>query len=170
MPKRYVKLLGVSLKEKLEEMSEGSHHDVVNLYEEIAISRLAAMQAIKLASPVLDGTTELEPHVRVLALSCLQDAMEHVRRMVLSAARIEKSVDGRVSLQVIDLLFMQVIRVVHEACPDEELAEKIEAGIREIKLPVHSKNAGASLMDGIDSTPDMMVGEMDESVCGDDDV
>lgn len=170
MPKRYAKFLGETLRNKIEELSQDPHHDQVSLYEEIAVARLAAIQALKLAEPVLNGTVKVKPQTTVLAIECLREAMNHVRDMVVSAARVEQASGSKVSLRVVDLIVMQLIKAIHDVCPDRKVADKIAEHVREnVRLPM-DKTADVwspSVIDGVESTPDMMVHEMDASVCGD---
>ena len=167
MPKRYAKFLGVTLRNKIEELTSDPHFDQINLYDEIAIARLSATQALKLAEPVLTGSIKVKNTTMVLAMSCLRDAMDHVRDVVVAAAKIEHDAGGKVSLRVVDLVIMQVIKAIHEVCDDPVLADLIEKAVREnVRLPEGSGDAGALIVDGVESTPDVIVMEMDESICG----
>ncbi len=170
MSKRYAKFLGETLRDKIEELASVPHHEQVSLYDEIAVARLAAVQALKLAEPVLNGEVNVKAEVKALAIECLREAMNHVRDMVVSAAKVETASGSKVSLRVVDLLIMQVIKAIHDVCPDKDVADKIAEHIRDnVRLPTgETSDVGApSIIDGVESTPDMMVLEMDESVCGD---
>lgn len=167
--KRYAKFLGPTLRSAIEELASDPHFDQVNLYDEIAVSRIAASKALKLAEPVLTGEAEVKESVKVLALDCVREAMNHVRDMVTAAAKIERDANAKVSLRVVDLIIVQIIKAVYEVCPDKELAKKIAEHINDnVRLPSNlGADVGANVIDGVESTPDMMVLEMDESVCGD---
>ena len=169
LSKRYAKFLGPTLRKAIEELSSDSHFNQVNLYDEIAISRIAAGKALKLAEPVLTGEIEAKENARMLALELTKEAMNHVRDMVVAAAKIERDANAKVSLRVVDLIVMQIIKAIHEVCPDKALADKIAEHINEnVRLPTQlSSDVGAIVVDGVESTPDMMVLEMDSSVCGD---
>jgi hypothetical protein len=169
LPKRYAKFLGPTLRKAVEELSKDPHFDQVNLYDEIAISRIAAGNALKLAEPVLMGEVEVKESAKMVALDLTKEAMNHVRDMVVAAAKIERDANAKVSLRVVDLIIMQIIKAVHEVCSDKELADKIAEHINEnVRLPAQlNADVGATVIDGVESTPDMIVSEMDESVCGD---
>lgn len=167
MSKRFTKYLGLTLKAKIEELTSESHHDQINLYDEIAIARLAAVQALKLAEPVLNGTVDVKPEVTMLALDCLRESMNHIRDIVIAAAKIEAAAGGKVSLRVIDLIVIQVIKAIHDVCPNVELADKIEKQIRDtVRLPSENAPVDGVIAVGVESTPEVMVMEMDQSVCG----
>lgn len=167
MSRRFLQFLGPTLKAKIEELTSEPHHDQINLYDEIAIARLAAVQALKLAEPVLNGSIKVDANVTALALGCLRDAMDHVRDVVCSAAKIEAAAGGKVSLRVIDLIVIQIVKAIHEVCPDIELANKIEKQIREtVHIPNEDSPVNGVIAVGVESTPEIMVMEMDQSVCG----
>lgn len=169
MRKRYAKFLGQTLRDKINELSTDPHFDQVNLYDEIAIARLGAIQALKLAEPALLGTHDLKPETIALSLSCLHDAMDRVRDVVVAASKIEKDSDGRVSLRVVDLVIVQIIKTIYKICPDETLAIELEKTIRDtVRLPVIADgSSGAMIAEGVENTPDCIVNEMDASICGD---
>lgn len=160
IPRIYSKYLGKTLKEELEAFLGQSHHQQVSVYEELAISRVAAAQALRLAEPVLTNDIKLKPETVALALSCLRDAMNNVRDMVVAAAKIEALATDKISIRYLDTFLTQIIRAIYIACGDEDgIAEVIEQEIREnVRLPIVSDL-------GTDSTPSTVL-EMDESIVG----
>jgi len=162
-----MKFLGPTLKRKIEELTSEPHHDQINLYDEVAIARLSAVQALKLAEPILNGEVDVKPEVAALAMECLRDAMDHVKDVVTAAAKIEANAGGKVSLRVIDLIVVQIVAAIHEVCADDELADKIALHIREtVHIPNEDTPVNGVVHIGVESTPDVMVMEMDQSVCG----
>lgn len=161
LPTKYGKYLGDTLKKAVDDFLSEPHHEQVSVYEELAISRLAASQAIKLAQPVLEGRIELSAETRALALGCLQDAMNNVRDMVVAAARIEAIATDKVSIRILDTFVTQIIRSIYRVCgDDDEMAAAIEVEIRKtVRLP--SKES-----EGIDILPSTIL-EMDSTITGD---
>ena len=166
----YTRELGPTLKQKLEELTDKPHHEQLTLYEELAIARVQAMQALKMAEPALEGK-DLKPETRALCFSVLNDAMENVKEMVLAASRIEKEADDKVSIKVLDLFVLQITRAIFRVCgtDNEGLARKIQEEIeRTVRLPLHNGTDPNVTIEGVTSTPDMLVREMDDMTAPED--
>lgn len=165
MPSKYRRHIGIPLKEKLDEFMDGGHHEQIQLYEELAIVRAMAVNALKLAEPVLQpGRKKIKAHIQVIALDLLAECMENVRKMVETIAKMEKLSDGKVSLRVVDMLLAQVIKLLHKKYPDD--GDELEVLIRDIRLPEADHEPGGGFTQGTEITPDAMVTEMDESILG----
>lgn len=163
----YRKHVSAPLSELMSAVLDVPRPELVNLYEELAVARTAALRAIKLADPVLSGA-KVEPGTASLALEVLRDAMNSVRDMCVAISRIEKDSDDKVSLSTVHLFIEQVTRAVYRACGDDAdgraLAERIEVEIKDtVRLP--TREAGLSV-EGTEITPDMAARAMDESVAG----
>lgn len=65
LPYRYSKHLGPKLREAVDEFLAQPHHDQISLYEELAMLRLAATQAIRLAEPALVGNAKIKPATEI---------------------------------------------------------------------------------------------------------
>jgi len=152
---KYGRHLGKTLRAQLAELASSPHHEQVELYEELALTRLAALDAIKLWEAAQKSKVD---ETKALAVSCLHDAMTRVREMCLAVTRIEKDSEDKVSLRVVDLLILQVVRAVHRVCQDDELAGKIEEEIHNtVRMPTTDDTTP-----GTDLTPDEVVREMDD--------
>lgn len=136
MPGFYSKFVGPKLRAQLDEMLQESHDKQLSLYEEIAVSRTAAMQALALAEPALTGEIK-DPRLVSLSISVVQQAMSHVANLVQVAARIEKDADDKFSLKVLALFVMQITKAVYEVLgEDNETAARIVAAIDDrVKVP-----------------------------------
>jgi hypothetical protein len=146
LPKFYSKYLGPKLKDKIQELLEAPHDEQIALYEELAIARSNACQALKLAQPLWDEkqSKKLEPETKALILSTVNDAMDHVKDMVLAASRVEKDAADKVSVKVLNLVVMQIVYAINDVCGTENLkiAQAIERAIDErVRLPMNSQLA-----------------------------
>lgn len=161
----YSKKLGPALRDKVEELLGSSHDEQISLYEELALMRIAASQAVKLAEPALTGNNVSDKAKR-LAISLMCDALSEVREFVVAAARIEREANGRVSIRVVNLFIMQIVRAIYRACEgDDELAKRIEAEINEtVRLPKDGDADPNVLIEGTMLLPSDAAREMDDSL------
>ncbi len=165
LPKHYTKHLGKTLKQKIEDLTEQSHHEQVQLYEELALMRIVAEQAVRLAEPVLMGDTKVDARTTMLAMSALGEALTGVKELVLAAAKIEKDAEDKVSVRVLDLFVLQILRAIYRACDDKEVAARIEQELQDtVALPAHNQNAAIPETDGTTLTPSDIVKEMDDTI------
>ena len=143
LPVVYSKFLGPKLAERVEELLEQPHAEQVSLYNELAIARSAACEALKLASPLFDEkqAAKLTPDLKSLMIQTLGTAMGEVKDLVLAASRLEKEAGDKVSLKVVNLIVMQIILAINDVCGAEhlDLAEAIARAIDErVRLPLNS--------------------------------
>lgn len=144
----------------------------VQLYEELALMRTHVQQAVKLASPVFEGK-KVKESTRVLALSCMRDALDGVRNMCLAVSKIEAAAEDKVSLTTVNLFVAQIVRAVYRVCGEEHegLARRIEAEIESgVRVPKVRDVSANVVVDGTAITPDSAAAMMDESVCGNEEV
>ncbi len=144
LPSYYSKYLGPKLKDRIEELLNKPHDEQVALYEELALARATAAEALLLAAPLWDGTQseKLNPDVRALMVQTLSQAMNNVKDLVLAASRIEKEAGDKVSIKVINLIVLQIISAINDVCGTENLdiAKAIEAAIEEkVRLPLNDR-------------------------------
>ncbi len=140
----YSKYLGPKLTELVRANLNEPHDEQVALYQELAILRSAACEAIKLAQPLFDDDMRklLNVETQAMIFSTLQNAMSSVKDMVLAAARIEKDSKDKVSLKVINLIVAQIIEAVNQECgtENEALGEAIAKRINDkVRLPINDK-------------------------------
>lgn len=165
LPRFYSQKLGPTLQRKIEELLGTSHDDQVNVYEELALMRIAAAQAVKLAEPALMGN-RVNDNTKRLAISLMGDALSQVREFVVAAAKIERDAHGRVSIHVVNLFVLQVIRAIYRACGDDTAtAERIEAEINAtVRLPKDGDADPNIVIDGTHLLPSDAAKDMDASL------
>ena len=142
----YSKYLGPILSERVREAVNQPHDEQVSLYQELAITRGTACEALKLAQPLFDPKLRkmIDDETAGMIVSTLNTAMSSVKELVLAAARIEKDSKDKVSLKVINLIVAQIIAAVQDVCGEdhEELAEAIAAAIdKKVRLPMNDKTS-----------------------------
>jgi hypothetical protein len=121
-----------------------SHDDQVSLYEELAVARATACEALALAQPLFDPETsaKLNAETKALMVQTLSQAMASVKELVLAASRVEKDADDKVSLKVVNLIVQQIVVTISEVCGTEQLplAEAIAKAIDErVRVPLSDK-------------------------------
>lgn len=144
LPMFYSKYLGPKLSERVKELLDQPHDEQISLYQELAIARVNACEALKLAQPLYDDekSKKLSPELKSLILNTLQDAMGGVKELVLAASKLEKDSADKVSIKVINLIVMQIIMAINDVCGTENMAiaEAIAQAIDErVRLPLNDK-------------------------------
>jgi len=144
LPVIYSKFLGPKLSERVRELLDKPHDEQISLYQELAIARANACEALKLASPLYDEelSEKLTPEIKSLMISTLSTAMTEVKDLVLAASRLEKEAGEKVSLKVVNLIVMQIVLAINDVCGTEYLglAEAIALAIDErVRLPLNDK-------------------------------
>ncbi len=143
-----------TLKKLLDDLTGLPHHKQMQLNEELALARVTALNAVKLADAAFESGDRKS---MALAIPLLQDALMFVKDMCLAVSKIEAMMEDKVSLTVVDLYVTQIVRVISKHVT-EEVAERIATDIREnVKVPVD----GAMQMEGVLS-PSALAAEMDE--------
>jgi len=140
----YSKYLGPKLTELVRANLNEPHDEQVCLYQELAITRSMACEAIKLAQPLFDDDQRklLNTETKAMIFGTLQSAMGAVKELVLAAARIEKDSKDKVSLKVINLIVAQIIESINQECGTENqaLAEAIAKKINDkVRVPINDK-------------------------------
>jgi len=141
LPGFYSKYLGPKLSERVKDLLNRPHDEQVALYEELAIARAAACEAIKLSQPLFEGG-QVNEVTKSLMIQTLESAMSNVKDLVLAASRLEKDAEDRISMKVVNLIIMQIIVAINEVCGSEhqELAEAIAQAIdHKVRLPINDK-------------------------------
>ena len=144
MPSYYSKYLGPKLSERVREALNTPHDEQVSLYEELALTRTMACEALKLAQPLFDDKQckKLNEETKALMVTTLGTAMNNVKDLVLAASRIEKDASDKVSIKVINLIVRQIIMAINDVCGTErmELAEAIAHAIdQRVRLPLNDR-------------------------------
>lgn len=151
---------GPALRAKILELSKAPHHVQVSLHEELALTRAAADQAVRLAGAALDKG---DAKTKDLAIQCMVDALGNVKEMALAVSKIERDIEDKVSLKVIDLFIMQIMKCIYSAV-DEDVAQHIEQLInKNVRLPAPGMDP-SRLIEGTLITPDQIVQDMDNTI------
>jgi hypothetical protein len=139
----YSSVLGPKLSQRLLELVSRPHEEQVNLYEELALARSNAMEALQLAQPLYDERAKkLTEETKSMMVATVGQALAYVRDMVLAASRIEKDAENKVSIKVVNLIIMQVVEVIRAACGKENaaIADVIAKAItKKIYEPLNNK-------------------------------
>lgn len=144
MPGFYSKHLGPKLSERVKELLDQPHDEQVSLYQELAVTRATACEALKLCQPLWNEKLreKLAPETEALMIQTLGQAMSNVKDLVLAASRLEKDAGDKVSMKVMNLIVMQIVLAINDVCGTEnlELAEAIGKAIDErVRLPLNDK-------------------------------
>lgn len=163
MPRYYRDCFGKTLKERFEGLMDAPHREMLALYEELALTRAAAAESIKIASVALDASKTLEG--KQLALSLINDACVAVGEMVERVSKVESISTDAVSMNVVDLFIQQICRAAYKACGDEhvDIAKRIEAEIFKLTSEP-GKGVVATKLIGTAITPDQVVTDMDRTI------
>jgi len=152
---KYSRHLSETLSAKLDEFLSAPHHEQLALYEELAVARAQALDALKM----WDAATGSKPQIQAMATAVVRDALEFVKDMVLATSRVEKDAEDKVSVRVLDLFIEQVLRCVSTHVDDETM-ELIDAEVKKyVRFP---DDDSSRLAAGTTLTPDEVVQEMDE--------
>jgi len=144
LPDYYSKYLGPKLSQVVNELLDAPHDDQVSLYNELAIARASAMQALALAQPLFEESSDvkLNPELKALIIATLGESMKNVKELVLAASKLEKESSDKVSIKVINLVVHQIITAINDVCGTENMviAEAIAKAIDErVRLPLNDK-------------------------------
>ena len=144
LPSFYSKYLGPKLSERVAELLTRPHSEQVSLYEELAVARATACEALKLSQPLFDEeqSSQLKSETKALMMQTLAQAMSSVKDLVVAAAKIEKDSDTTVSIKVMNLVVQQIVIAINDVCGTDNLAlaEAIAKAIDErVRLPLNER-------------------------------
>jgi hypothetical protein len=160
--KFYSKRLGPKLTAALEEMVSQPLQDQLSLFEELAIVREVAGQALELYSVAQEKIPATAPNrAEVLASAgmLLQSALENVRTMCKTAAEVNAAGKDKYSIHSLQDVAAQIVRMVTTCFGDrpEQLAEFDAMLTQQLRLP-------KAQADGTTLTPDMDALDMDATI------
>lgn len=138
-PGFYLSRVSENIAARLEEILSTPVKQQLQLYEEIAVARLAALQAVKAATPFLEGDPRVTPQLAALMQENLRRALSDVTMIVEKAAKIEANFHDKVSVNVISMVMMQVTREIHDTLGRQhpDLAAALDQRIQKsVMLPV----------------------------------
>lgn len=170
MPKFYSQVLSKTLRERFDGLMSAPHREMISLFEELALTRAAASENIRMASAILDAE-KMPVEARRLALGAIQESCSAVSEMVERLAKVEQLLDkDSVSVNVIDLYVKQIVRAVYSACgaDHQDIAQRIKDEIENLTYGGDEKSRRVSMQKivGTVITPDRAVIDMDASVLG----
>lgn len=164
----YTGQLGPKLSDRMNRLLQQSHEEQVQLYEELALMRVAAQEAVRIVSATLEKPG-ISPHVVQLAFGVMTEALGQVRDFALAVSKIEKETEDKVSIRVIDLFIVQVMSAIRRVCGDDsDIVARIRREIDDtVRIPEDIDKDAGSLIGGTYYTPDQLAAAMDASVVGD---
>lgn len=160
LPAFYRDVLGPNLRDALDSLTGGSAAEQLSLFEELALMRVTARDAVKLygkACSVVDKSKGLA--LRAEAAGIMQAQLREVAKLAEAAARIDSLAKDKFSIHAVHLLVNQLVRICASVFKghDDLVAEFARRVKTDVKLPT-SESQGTVL------TPDQDVRDMDASV------
>jgi len=153
LPVFYSSVLNATLTEAVQAATDGEPHEQLQVFEELALMRLAARDAVALWSAAQQSDNT---ETRLGAAEVMKGALVEVIKMAETAARINAAGSDKVSVHNIAHVVRQIVRIAYE-CMEEDQARVFERMVKQqIKL-----STGAP---GTVVTPDMDVRSMDDSI------
>lgn len=170
LPRFYKRQMSKTLTAFVQECMESPPHEQLNLYEELALMRHAAQQAVAMYSaceslPDAPSDTpqgKARAQATSMATEMMKTALRDVAEMTQKAASIDAVSRDKISIHHIAFVISQITRIMHRVLAEhQDLAEELE---REIRRQVQLPTGGAT---GVDLTPDKVledVVDMDDTI------
>lgn len=133
VPGYYSRVLGDTLGEAFEEAREIAPSEALQLHEEIALARAITRQSLALLKAVKSDNVVL----RVQIMESVKKSMEHVRKMVETAAKVDAFAKDHVPVSHMRLVVDQMVEIFHHFVgEDEEVVQAFKHELRHrVKLP-----------------------------------
>ncbi len=157
LPMFYSRCLRGTLRQQVEESLGKPRSEQVELYEELALLRSNAGNAVALFSAAVDNG---KPELIVNAGQIMQQHLEAVAEMATKIARIEQAAGDTFNVHTLNGIIVQITQLFYSVCGEQyiELAQVFETRMKnEIVLPSIEQ-------EGTDLRPDSQVIAMNESV------
>jgi len=135
------------LREHIEQIMSAPNHAQLQVYEELALSRATALKAMEICTPLLfeldpnsEDAKKITPDMKAMMLNLMRNSLDHVKEMVLAAAKIEALAKDKVSINAINLLVIQIMRAIEDVCgPETDIAKRICEAIEErVRMPINN--------------------------------
>lgn len=161
MPRLYSKYLNTALEEVVGQVMGEDPREALNLFEELALMRISAGEAIKLYGAALKiGDEQKGQELRMSAAAVMAQALGNVQSMCEAAARVESQGKDKFSVHTLRAIIDQITLVAHATFKDHpDLVMKFQ---RDIKEQVRIPAAGGA--EGTHLTPDKDVMGMDATI------
>lgn len=130
----YRKYMAPTLEAAVSEMLECTPDEQINLYEELALVRTMAAEAVTLYSAAIESKRD---ELKEAATIMMRDALNEVRIMCATAAQVEGSRKDNVSPRELKHIVSQLIRIMHVVCGEEniDIARRFEEAVStELKI------------------------------------
>ena len=144
----------------MEDCLDKAPHEQLNLFEELALMRVQAGQAVKLYGAALElpddnpSAQELQANAGLI----MRDSLKDVISTCEAAARIEAASKNRITLNDVAFIVAQIVRIAYEVFDDDmDRAQQFEVLVRD-KVKITDSGRGT------DVTPDQDVQDMDDTI------
>lgn len=154
LPFFYRKYLSPTLTAKVEELLNVAPDEQINLFEELALMRTMAGEAVQLYGLAEEkGSPEQRTEAALLMRSALRDVVQTCE----AASRVVASGKDKVSVHDIQFVVNQIIRVAHATLEEEDAMRFEESLRRDVRIPGRTEQ-------GTHLTPDNDVSMMDATI------
>ncbi len=147
MPSLYSKHIGPTLAAKVEEMTQVPVGEQLNLYDELALARGMLCQALDLQKRIEAKEAsgqEVSIGGKAAAQQMVRDALDGVTDLVDKIVKIEKSMEGAMSVTQLSFFVAQLTSLIYGVLGKDhlDLAQRLHESIRDnLRLP-GSDNGG----------------------------
>jgi len=154
LPMWYKTVLNETLAQALEQATDAAPAEQLQIFEELALMRLAAKDAVALWSAAQESVNN---ETKAAAAEIMREALGAVVKTCDTAAKINAAATDKVSVHNIAHIVRQIVRIAHETMSDEKDALAFEAAVRD-QIVIQTGPEGTT------STPDQTVEAMDDTV------
>ena len=158
LPMFYAKVLNKTITEIVEQQLESDPAEQVGVFEELALVRVHAQQAVALYNAATEGD-EVKSETVMAAGSLMVDVLQTVADFAKTASTISSQQAGKFSIHNLRHVINQIVRIAYDVFGEkyDVLAKEFERQVRErIRMP--------NEVDGTHLTPDLDVTEMDDMI------
>jgi hypothetical protein len=160
LPRFYSKHLSKTLNDAVEEALAYSPQEQISLFEELAITREMAGDALKAwaaAKALPDSNVKKQAYLQASSM-LVREVLDHVRTFCESAARIQAMGKDKFSIHNLQAVVNQIVRISYDVFGDDlEKAQQFERAIAE-HVRLAEQNQGTLI------TPDQDVIDMDSTI------
>ena len=143
LPSAYGKHLHGAVKDRIAELLQSSRSEQIELYEELALMRDMAGNAVGLYCQVAESSASAEQLQSAGML--MADALKEVGSLADKIATIEAKSADTLTVHTLNGAVSQIVNIFFQVCGDEyvDLAKVVEQRIRsEVVLPIAEAKAG----------------------------
>jgi pterin-4a-carbinolamine dehydratase len=167
LPRFYRDKLSKTLAEAVEQQTACAPHEQLALFEELAVLRVMAGDAMQLWSVakelVARENTSANQLILVEAEKCVREAFAEVQRTAEGGARIMSMCKDKLTPHNLQATVNQLVRIMHEKAKGNPT---LELFAEDYERAVAATVRVVDIARGTDHTPDMIVAEMDDTIPG----